>query len=798
MKKAAKAPVSKVRLPLANSFRLIPALIILGYMLIPTYTPNLRAFDTNVPKFLALALVNLVAFIILMSDHELRLKPGQFTFFFRTKVGLVYTGFLAISLLSLFNSVNLTESVVQLTKIFTVFTAVYFLSVVLIRDLKQLDWVIIVFTGMLIFDSLSVFYYINEFIQGRIDQIDAIKTIYSNKNILSSALFVKLPFALWLLLNGKRWLKVMGWAGLATGTTAVFFMSTRAFYLGLIVLSFLLIVYFMVEYQRKKQKTWLHLAGYYLGALMVAYLAFSGTQQFLYPKTKGGRLTQGVTQQLATINASDASINVRIQSWKWSLDLLKEKPLLGVGSGNWKVTALKYENQQIANYEYLYKAHNDFIETAAETGFIGGLLYLGIFVLIAWNFIHLFLKGKNEEDRLFKYIFLSAAGVTFYAVDAFFNFPADRPEILVLFSFSLATGIAVTHLMEQPGNEAAVIPNKQKGQKLLKQMVAGTVIILLATTCYLFYLNFESSKLQRTAFEEIKSGTLISPSGKFLSGFPAIPNLNSLGEPIDVIKSRYLLNENKNKEAIDLLRTVKASPWDGRREYFMAMGFNNSDQPDSAMFYSEKLLKLKPNHEKNILILCQMLEDRKENNKTAEYLDTYLANNKKNSKAWVFASGFYDRTGNPDKAWEVIGEARKYIPKDTLVDQQFDFLYQKKFVDKYREKYTRAREEMDRKNYESAMVLINDYIGNVPGDFYAHQVKAYIYYYRKDYRECIKEIDHTLTLKGDNLGPITNLRGVCYHALNDMDSACKDFEAAMKLGEANGRSNYDRFCKNRL
>ena len=105
---------------------------------------------------------------------------------------------------------------------------------------------------------------------------------------------------------------------------------------------------------------------------------------------------------------------------------------------------------------------------------------------------------------------------------------------------------------------------------------------------------------------------------------------------------------------------------------------------------------------------------------------------------------------------------------------------------------------MDRKNYDAALDLINEYIGNVPEDFYAHQVRAYIYYYRKEYEKGIEEITYTLSLPGENLGVLYNLRGVCYHGLSNMNTACDDFEAAMNLGEPNGKSNFERFCKNRI
>jgi tetratricopeptide (TPR) repeat protein len=392
-------------------------------------------------------------------------------------------------------------------------------------------------------------------------------------------------------------------------------------------------------------------------------------------------------------------------------------------------------------------------------------------------------------------MFLSFAGIAFYSVDAFFNFPIDRPEILVLFSFSLATGIAV--IKNQKAVNVQANPELKGGQKVIFQALAALAILMMLLTAYLFRLNYQSSRLQRIAFEEIKSGKLKSPADLFLKGFPGIPNININGEPIDVVKSRYLLNENRNEEAIELLRAEKASPWDGRREYFLSMGFNNLNMIDSAVAYAEKLRKLKPKHVKNSLILCQMLEDRDETDKVKEYMDEYLAGYKKNNNAWVLASGVHYRTGDTDRAWEIISEAKKYLPNDELINQQYNFLYQKKFVDEYRPLYAQAREEMDRKNYDSALELINEYIGHVPDDFYAHQVRAYIYYYQKEFNKSIEEITHTLTLPGDNPGVLYNLRGVCYHGLNDMNAACKDFEAAMNLGEPNGKANFERFCKNR-
>jgi putative inorganic carbon (hco3(-)) transporter len=70
---------------------------------------------------------------------------------------------------------------------------------------------------------------------------------------------------------------------------------------------------------------------------------------------------------MATLQDPKSASSLRLDAWTWSIELIKEKPVLGVGVGNWKVDILKHENQKNAGFIYLYKAHNDFLETAAET-----------------------------------------------------------------------------------------------------------------------------------------------------------------------------------------------------------------------------------------------------------------------------------------------------------------------------------------------------------------------------------------------------------------------------------------------
>jgi hypothetical protein len=151
----------KAAQPRRKPFSIVPGIIILMYLIIPTYTPNWMAFDTNAPKFMTMAFVNILALLLLLYSKPVKANPGSMAILFQTKLGLVYTGFLVVSLLSFFNAVNHIESVVHFTKIFTVFAAVVMLSVAFIQEPRYFRWVIVLISGMLIFDSISVFYFIN-------------------------------------------------------------------------------------------------------------------------------------------------------------------------------------------------------------------------------------------------------------------------------------------------------------------------------------------------------------------------------------------------------------------------------------------------------------------------------------------------------------------------------------------------------------------------------------------------------------------------------------------------------------
>ena len=788
---AEKAKLSST--PLKISF----GIIVLVYILIPNFTPNWMTLDTNASKFLTTAIVNLLAFIYLLLDKDLRRKPNILTGFFKTWPGLALTGLLVMTLVSFTQAINPIESILESSKLITLIMATYVISVILTYDIRYMRMIAFVLTGILIFDSVSVFYYITEFINRNINAITDIKTVYSNKNILASAIYVKIPAALWLMLFEKGWLKRMGVVALFFGFVCTLFMATRTFYLGLIVATLLFLVYAGYNYFREREKRYLGITAVYIGALVLALGIFSVVQTNLYP-SRGGRHTQGVGQQLATIASTEEGSNsIRLQAWGWSLKLIKENPLLGVGAGNWKVAALEYENQDKPNFIYSYKAHNDFLEITAERGIFGGLFYIAIFGTVFLLFLRAFFRREAHEDT-YKSLFFAATGVFFYSMDAFFNFPGDRPEILALFALFVGTGIAA-HSIEQHkahNNEAHEAPGENSGlKKHVGIPIIALIIAAMAVAPYVFYLNFESSKLQRVVYQEIMATNLREPADRFVEGFTWMPNISHWGESVSTLKARYLLNEKRPQEAIDHIKDDLLNPYDGRREYFMAVAYLEMEMPDSALHYALLSHAVKPMYFRNFQMMLSIMEQQGRIDEMIEYLEDYVTKDKRNANAWIMITNAHNRVGNLDRAYELIQEAHSIMPRDSLVDRQQRFLHFRKNVEPHRPIYNRALTYFQANNHAQALPLFTEYLDLVPDDAPVYRQRALAYYYLRQYENSIKDIERVGELATID-GAMLNLRGACLQGLGRIEEACRDFEAAMNEGNANGLENYNRFCRN--
>ncbi len=757
------------------------SIILLAYALITVITPNFHTINSNGPKFLSLALLNLASFIFLLFQNELKADPFLQGYFFKNKIGLAYTLFLGMILVSFTKAINVHESILIFAKYFTVFCAAYILSIILRFDKRYFKMLVILLILVLLWDCFTVFYDIYLYISKQISSIYDIKSEYSNKNILAAAIFVKVPFALWLASFEKGWLKKLGFFSVFCAELAIFFMSTRAFYLGLIFLSLVFSVFLIIRVRRDTTRSGFKSLASFLGLLVLAFILYSLTQYYLFPKAKD-TYNKSYTERISTISEGESG---RTDSWERSVILFKEDPLLGVGMGNWKIKILKYENLEKSDFSFMYNNHNDFIEITTETGIFGGLLFISLFVFTMLNFTLAFFRpGATEES--FSYLFLPAFGLFCYSFDAFFNFPAERAEMQSLFSIFIGAGIAFS-------------PQSIQKWKItspwLKRIKSSILIIILLASSYILLLNFYSLKLQRIVSDDLLDGTPSLKASFLVENLPSIPNLTNSGpEPIASIKARYLIDEKKYQDAVNILRPDNSCPYSVSREHYIAMAYSKMGNYDSALSYAYKALVIKPHYYIIPEFICKVLTQKGQKEEAIKMLKDFLAIEKTNSKAWLDLATLFWQTGKYQKAIQCIDTAVKLLPGDSTLFKTKIKLQRDISIVANQQAYSTAMDYLSKKKYPEALKYLDEFISKETGVAIVYAGRAYCYYYGGQFNKCITDINRSVTL-GNNTPDLINLRGLCYHSLKNDNSACQDFQDAAAKGDKDAANNVERFCK---
>ena len=771
-------------------------LLLMAYLILPTFLPGFNTLDTNGPKFLVIAILNLVALMVFLGDPGFRSRPELHSGFFKNFIGLTYSLFLIISLLSFFKAINLTEAMMNFTRIFTVFSAACMLFVIFRSDRGYLTHLAVALNILLLFDSTTVFYNISRYIGGEIASIADIKSLYSNKNVLASALFVKLPAAIFLTFFFKGWKRRLGYFTGFVAVCATLLLSTRAFYFGMALLMTSLISFGVVRFVLFRQRSALPVILRWAGLCFMAILMYTAVQQLFYPKNRDIKYNADITTRLSSISSTETSTNQRLASWKRSLILIRENPWLGVGTGNWKVEVLKYENPLSADFNYAVKNHNDFLEITTETGIFGGLAFLSLFVLILFGFARASIKPDTIEGSL-KYLFLPAFGILAYAVDAFFNFPADRPEIQVLFALYIAMAAVFVPLgfIKQTESESGSPFTKQFRKFHGMKVMAFVSFCLLSISIWILIQYSISLHYQLLAREDNFSGNFTHPASFFLKGFPAIPNLTCLGEPIVVNKARYLIVENRYREAITMLKSDFSSPYDSRRDYYLSMAYDKMGMTDSAIYWAKEAYRKQPLHGNLVIALSSRLFLKGRKKEGLQILDDYLAKVKTNPEAWLREADQYLQTGDFGKSMLLLDSAVKYLPYDTTIARQRKIIHAMVEIHPYEALLERANVAFNSKKYPEAIVLLSEFITKKPEFAEAYSHRAECLFYTGEYKRSIFDLDKAFDLGLQNRSDLLNLRGISYSHLGKNEEACRDFKLAMEKGNAQAASNYRKYCE---
>lgn len=332
--------------------------------------------------------------------------------------------FISISFISITYSYNKSEAIITSSRYLINFLILFYFLFFFqrINSKKVFENSIIVLLALELFVSFAFIY--NDI---KNDAFILRKPIYSgltgNVNILTSLILPKIPILLYRLFYTKsKALKVFLFLLLQLSAIVIFSLGSR---ISFVVFSFYIFFFTFWIFRTISLKPILKKSIFTLFLIILFKVNFS-VVNYIEDSSNQDILNQRLESTIA-LNGSDDSINSRIRYFKHSLEMFLENPIIGLGSGNWKIESIKYDRKNIRNYVVPYHSHNDFLQILAELGALGLLSYI-IFLLIP--LIKLIKNIKSFNSNYFIFFLMSFIA---FLLDSAINFPIARPVNQILF-----------------------------------------------------------------------------------------------------------------------------------------------------------------------------------------------------------------------------------------------------------------------------------------------------------------------------------------------------------------------------
>lgn len=200
--------------------------------------------------------------------------------------------------------------------------------------------------------------------------------------------------------------RIFAGIGAAAMLLAVFLSFSRGGYLGIItgLILFSAII--------------LHRTGWLMNALAV--FALFAVTIFIF---NFGAISQ---RFISIFNLKEGSNAERIKNWKEAVEIIKDHPLIGVGLGSYAATIEPTVGERSSIY-----AHNIFLDIAAETGILNGLIFLLLFLISIFH-------GLKSSSAIG---FGIASSLVYFLVHGIFETPLYSPQVLTILLIILALGV---------------------------------------------------------------------------------------------------------------------------------------------------------------------------------------------------------------------------------------------------------------------------------------------------------------------------------------------------------------------
>ena len=237
--------------------------------------------------------------------------------------------------------------------------------------------------------------------------------------------------------------------------------------------------------------------------------------------------------------------DIRRIVWNGALEIAKRNPIFGTGPETFGLTYWQVrpkEANQTSEWNFLYnKAHNEYLNYLATTGFVGLLSYLFLIGSVFYILIKAIINEKDKNNKLI-YIVLLASYITILASN-FFGFSTTT---INLFFYLIPAFIGAKIIKEQ---KEFIFKNKPFIFQIFGVSL-GLVLLFFLTSYYIADLNYAKSEKASQIGDYQSAATYLDQANRLHNSHIY---LNSYS--LNVANLAVLISYQKdNKQSKDLMR----------------------------------------------------------------------------------------------------------------------------------------------------------------------------------------------------------------------------------------------------
>lgn len=730
--------------------------------------PNISAADQFSTHYFAISFLLIIYFIWSLFKSEYFFNP------FKHQNLKYYCFFFLFSCLTVFYSINKTESIIVLSRILIwVLTTIAIINIInndsrLINfSIAIISLICVIEAGVIFSGFLKNFDFTKEF--GR---SGSNRGLAANINIAAFSLINKLPFLVYLVsfLIKKRVIKLILFPFVVLSFFSISITGSRGALLATYFIVLCLLIILFLNRKRSSRKD--------LGLYTIIFVGGFALSSFFTEIIFDTLRVSYRTEQIIARGSKS-----RIRYYTQTFNYFKNNPLKGTGIGNWKIQSINEDRENIEGYVVPYHAHNDFLQISAETGIIGFLFYFTFFLSIILRLLKKVTRVRDVKIYLPIFLFL-----TTYLIDSSLNFPFSRPiNNIVLFS-------AISFL-----------PFKKLEIRNKYYIVISILIsICLAISSFLVY----KSHVEQTQllYDFNNNPRLKLPLEKALKSNITYPNLSATALPLGAMIGRYQYENGNIEKAKELLMSSKKhSPYIQINNYYLAKVYESSGERDSALFYynmaNEKLPLNKLHAYDRMRFLSENYDNEVKIDKIfnrIKYQEEYLI--------WKFYVEFkvnsvrvseINITEKKETILNLIDEAKILFPKDESDFERYSqiLIYGSDKVIAAKEISEKGINKIEEKKFDDAIKLFKNAMNIFPQEFSNYENLAFSYLSIQKPEEALIFLEEE-KIKCDfipNKGNYEYLLGLTYYALKNKSEACKNFKIAKQKGKKEANT-FNKIC----